>query len=93
MVINWVTSFQRVMDEIISKEKLKSTYAYIDNVTVCGYNQADHDLNQFMAAVKKYNLTLNRKKSSYNLKSIKLLRYIVKNGTMMPDPEQLKPLM
>ena len=46
-----------------------------------------------MVAVKKYHLTLNRKKCSYNLKSIKLLGYIVKNGTMMLDLEQLKHLM
>ena len=83
------------MDEIISKEELKSTYTYIDNVTVCGHTQADcdHNLRWFIAVVKKYKLTLNREKCSYNLKSIKLLGYIVKNGTMMPDLERLKPLM
>ena len=33
-VTNGVTSFQRVIDKIISNEKLKGTVAYIDNVTV-----------------------------------------------------------
>ena len=47
----------------------------------------NHNLKQFMAAVNKYDLTLNEEKCSYNLKSIKLLGYIVKNGAMRPDPE------
>ena len=38
-VTNGVASFQRVIDEIISNEKLKGTVTYIDNVTVCGYNE------------------------------------------------------
>ena len=94
-VTNGVASFQRVIDKIISNEKLKGTVAYIDNVTVCSYNEKDHNhnLKQFMAAVNKYDQTLNEEKCSYNLKSIKLLGYIVRNGAMRPDPERLKPLM
>ena len=93
-VTNGVASFQRVIHKIISNEKLKGTVAYIENVTVCGYNEKDHNhIEQFMAAVNKYDLTLNEEKCSYNLKSIKLLGYIVRNGTMRPDPERLKFLM
>ena len=44
-VTNGVASFQRVTDEIISNEKLKGTVAYVDNVTVCGYNEKDHNHN------------------------------------------------
>ena len=87
-ISNGVTSFPRVIDKIISNEKLEGTVAYIDNVTVCGYNEKDHNhnLKQFMAAVNKHDLTLNEEKCSYNLKSIKLLGYIVRNGAMRPDP-------
>ena len=54
-VTNRVASFQKVTDEIISNEKLKGCVAYIDNVTVCGYNEKDnHNLKQFMAAVNKW---------------------------------------
>ena len=94
-VTNGVANVQRVIDKIISNEKLKGTVAYIDNVTVCGYNEKDHNhnLQQFMAAINKYDLTLNEEKCSYNLKSIKLPGYIVRNGVMRPDPERFKPLM
>ena len=94
-VTNGVASFQRVIDKIISNEKLKGTVAYIDNVTICSYNEKDHNhnLKQFMAAVNKYDLTLNEEKCLYNLKSIKQLGYIVRNGAMRADPKQLKTLM
>ena len=41
---NGVASFQRVMDDIIMRDDLNGTYASIDNVTICGQNQAEHDL-------------------------------------------------
>ena len=55
-VTNEVASFQRVIDKIISNEKLKGAVAYIDNVTVCSYNEKDHkhNLKQFMATVNKH---------------------------------------
>ena len=43
-VTNGVASFQRVMDDVIKRD-LNGTYAYIDNVTICGQNQAENDLN------------------------------------------------
>ena len=61
-VTNGVVSFQRVMEDIIKREDLNGTYVYIDNVTICGQNQAEHDLNlkEFMNSVVKYGLTLNK---------------------------------
>lgn len=56
-VTNGVFSFQRIIAEIILKVKLKSTFAYLDNVTVCGHDRSDHDKNlkPFMIALEKYN--------------------------------------
>ena len=42
-VINGVAAFQRAMDKLIEDEKLEKTYAYLDNITVCGNDQVDHD--------------------------------------------------
>ena len=44
-VTNGVACFQRVMDESISDNKLHGTYAYLDNLTVCGRDQDEHDAN------------------------------------------------
>ena len=64
-VTNGVAAFQRVMDQIIAKEDLKDMFVYVDNVTVCGNSQAEHDhnLQRFYEIAKKYNLTFNVSKS------------------------------
>ena len=33
------------MDNIIKEEILKDTFPYLDDITVAGVNQADHDEN------------------------------------------------
>ena len=90
-VTNGVASFQRVMDDIIKREDLNGTYAYIDNVTICGQNQAKHDLNlkEFMNSVVKYGLTLNKNKCLYSLTSIDLLGYTISKDSIKPDPDRL----
>lgn len=93
-VTNGVACFQRIIDEIIQKENLKGTYAYLDNVTVCGDNQESHDKNLklFQQAAANYNLTFNNKKSIISKSSITLLGYLVGHKSIRPDPERLRPL-
>lgn len=47
---------------------LKATFAYIDDVIICGESKKDHDRNlqRFKEVASKYNLTLNIK-FQYNL--------------------------
>ena len=94
-VTNGVASFQRVMDDIIKRDDLNGTSAYIDNVIICGQNQAEHDLNlkEFMNSLVKYGLTLNKNKCLYSLTSIDLLGYTISKGSVKPDPDRLKGLM
>ena len=83
-VTNGVASFQRVMDDIIRRDDLNGTYAYIDNITISGQNQAEHDLNlkEFMNIVVKYVLTLNKNTCLYSLTSIDLLGYTISKGSV-----------
>lgn len=94
-VTNGVAAFQRTLDFIISEEKLDGTYAYLDDITVCGKDVKDHERNlkRFMDATKKYNLTLNEEKSVLNKTKISLLGYTVENHIIRPDPDRLKPLL
>ena len=94
-VTNGVASFQRVIDEIIATEQLTGTYAYVDNVTICGKTREEHDRNlvRFNEVVKKYGLTLNEEKCEYCSDSIKLLGYAISNGKVRPDPDRLLALM
>lgn len=93
-VTNGVAAFQRVIDYIIRQECLKDTYAYLDDVTICGkdLNQHDENLKKFMNAVQKYNLTINMEKSKFSLTTIKLLGYVVSNKIIKPDPDRLQSL-
>ena len=44
-VTNGVSTFQRIIDNLIKKYKLKKTYAYLDNVTVTGRDKDEHNQN------------------------------------------------
>lgn len=94
-VTNGVAAFQRTLEFIIEKEKLKGTFTYLDDVTVCGKDKSDHDQNllNFQAAAKKYNLTLNDQKCKFCQETISLLGYTIKNNTIEPDKERLQPLL
>ena len=54
-VTNGVSCFQRTMNEFISEKGLNGTYAYLDNVTICGKTQEAHDKNvkEFLEAAKR----------------------------------------
>ena len=94
-VKNGVAAFQRVIDDIIHIEKLDGTYAYLDNITVAGDDQFQHDQNvrRFMEVVKKHRFTLNEEKTIRSVSSINILGYLVSHNTIKPDPERMEPLL
>ncbi|GFW53067.1 retrovirus-related Pol polyprotein from transposon 17.6 [Trichonephila clavipes] len=83
-----------LLPKIEEDEGLTLTYPFIDDVTVCGKDQKEHDdnLEKFMTVAKKYNLTLNEDKCTYSSNSVHLLGYILRDGIIKPDPERLNPL-
>lgn len=83
------------MSNIISSENPTGVFAYLDDLTVCGQNQREHNVNltKFIAAVKKYGLTQNEGKCSFSKSSVKLLGYHIENNIIKPDPERLEPLL
>ena len=64
-VTNGVAVFQRAMDRFVEEEGLKDTFPYLDNITVAGRDQKEHDKNvqKFHEAVGRRNLTLNEKQN------------------------------
>ena len=42
---NGVAVFPRAMDRMVEEEALKDTFAYLDNITVAGRHQQEHDVN------------------------------------------------
>ncbi|XP_014366187.2 uncharacterized protein LOC106717015 [Papilio machaon] len=94
-VTNGVAAFQRTLQYVISKEKLTGTFAYLDDVTICGKTKEEHDhnLKQFKKVAEKYNLSLNEEKCIYGQESVKLLGYEIINNSIRPDEERLRPLI
>lgn len=94
-ITNGVAAFQRTLEYIIQTEKLNAIYTYLDDVTVCGKTKEDHDRNlqNFMNAVKKYNLTLNEKKCTFGSESINLLGYSICKNIIKPDEDRIRPLL
>ena len=93
-VTNGVACFQRTIDDLINKSNLSGTFAYIDNVIICGKDKCDHDnnLTKFFEMADRFGLTFNESKSILTTNSIKILGYEVTKGTVKPDPERLAPL-
>ena len=93
-VTNGVAVFQRAMDKFVDEEGLKDTFPYLDNITVVGRNQEEHDENvqKFHEAIHRRNFTLNETKSVESKSSINLLGYGIGQGVITPDPERLRPL-
>ncbi len=62
------------------------TFAYLDNVTVCGNTQQEHDdtLRRFLEAAKSNKLTFNHDKSMISVSSVKLLVYLVSQELAAP---------
>ena len=83
------------MTNLIAEEKLQGTFAYLDNVTVCGKDQEEHDenLKWFQEAASRCQITYNDSKSVFSTRKLAILGYIVEEGEIRPDPECLQPLL
>ena len=93
-VTNGVSVFQREMDRMVDEYSLQGTFPYLDNLTICGRTQEEHDYNlaKFQAAAKKINLTYNESKCVFNTRKLSLLGCVIENGEIRPDPERMKSL-
>ena len=91
---NGVAEFQRKMCEFIEKENLVSAFSYLDNITVAGHDQAEHDRNviSFLKAICRRGFTLNDNKTISSVKHINILGYVVGNRAIKPDLERMHPL-
>ncbi|PIK39574.1 hypothetical protein BSL78_23581 [Apostichopus japonicus] len=67
-VTNGVPCFQRIMDSFIEEEKLTDTFAYLDDITICGRDQKEHDhnLQRFLEAAKRKNIVYNENKCTFS---------------------------
>ena len=92
---NGVSCFQRAIDYIISTEKMPNTFPYIDDITVCGLDKEEHDINlkKFLDIAKNWGMTINYNKSKFCRTSIKLLGYEISQGCIKPDRDRMQSLL
>ena len=93
-VTNGVPCFQRKIDKFTSSNALENTFAFMDNVYVCGSDLEDHDRcwTKFKKTAEENNFTFNKDKSVFATSKLHILGSIVENGTIKPDPQRLQPL-
>ena len=78
---NAVSAFQRIMTDIIKEEGLMDTYVYLDDITIGGMDQEQHDGNvhRFESVCKQRRLTLNNEKTVRNVSEINILGFRILN--------------
>ena len=83
------------MNKLINEYSLSDTFAYLDNITVGGKTQEDHNTNvaKFLDMISELGLTLNEAKTISSVSQVKLLGYCISYGQLKPDPERLQPLL
>ena len=84
----WSRSFQSIIDSLVTQEDLMNTFPYLDNVTVAGVDQADHDRNvaALFQMIKQRNITLNASKSVHSVPVIDIIGYRLSHQSIQPDP-------
>ena len=82
------------MDEFLKKHCLQETYAYVDNLIICGTTKETHEINlqHFQKAARLDNWTYNEEKCQFSTQTIDHLGYRISEGIIKPDPERLRVL-
>ena len=76
---NAVPEFQRAINAFVEQNQLRGCFPYLDDITIAGIDQEDHDLNlkAFDEAAAAWHLTFNENKTQLSRSEIALLGYKV----------------
>ena len=85
--------FQRCMNELL--EGLEGVEVQIDDIIVYGSDVAEHDkrLANVLNRLSQANITLNKAKCEFGVKSVKILGHIVSSEGITPDPSKIKAIV
>src|SRR5712692_9004232 len=89
-LMNVGSTFQRAMDIAFVGEKEKFVVIYLDDITVFSLSDEEHlnHLKQNLLKCRKYGLSLNPKKSHFDVQEGKLLGHLVLADGIRIDPER-----
>ena len=82
------------MDSIITDEQLQATFPYLDNFTIRGKDQREHNVNlkRFLEAASRRQIKYNDSKCVFSTRKLSILGSITEEGDIRPDPNRLHPL-
>lgn len=93
-LINAGATFQRAMDIVFRGLINESVVVYLDDVTIYSKKCVDHldHLRQVLERCRKYDISLNPKKSIFAVTEGKLLGFIVLASGMTIEPERIQAI-
>jgi len=82
------------MMQFVEEEKLEGVFPYLDNITICGSSEDDHNSNlqAFFAAAKRRNLVFNEAKIVLTTRKLPILGFEIEDGEIRLEPKRLEPL-
>jgi hypothetical protein len=93
-LMNSRATFQRAMDIDFIGEKDRFVVIYLDDITIFSASDEEHlqHLKQTFEKCRKYDISLNPKKSHFSMEEGKLLGHIVSPEGIKIDPERVKAI-
>ena len=81
------------MIQLIEEEKPNGVFSYLDNITICGLTEKDHD-NNLRLFLKQLNgvLVFNDSKTILTTRKLPILGFEVEEREIRPDHKRLTPL-
>lgn len=91
---NAPSTFQRLMDRILSQLKWTSCIVHLDDVLVFGRTFTEHHerLTAVLTAIESAGLRLNPSKCSFAKREVTFLGHVVEPTGIRPDPEKLRAI-
>ena len=76
------------MTDFVRKEGLTGVFPYLDDITICGKGQEEHDANLecLLESAERKNITYNEEKSVFSNSHLAILGSIVEEGKIRPYP-------
>ena len=92
---NAVPEFQRSINAFVEQNQLKGCFPYLDDLTIAGIHQENHDVNlkAFNDAVAAWHLAFNENKTQLSRSDIALMGYKVAHQSIKPDPDRVQSLL
>lgn len=85
-------TFQRAMDIAFSNEKDVFLVVYLDDVTILSYSYDEHlnHLRIMFQKGRKFDISLNPKKSLFSMEEGKILGHIISKDGIRMDPSRIE---